>query len=139
MIKITDEMKERISKAFAEKKYCVWATSSKDGRPDISFRGSTYVWDDEHIAFWDRSRALSTNNIEQNPNVCMLYFDVTSRIGWRFYGQATIYKEGEMRQKIMDRTIKDELDKDPERKGYGVLIRVDKIRRYSGDEVFQER
>lgn len=118
MIKTTDEMKERVSKAFAEKKYCVWATSSKDGRPDISFRGSTYVWDDEHIAFWDRSRALSTNNIEQNPNVCMLYFDVTSRI---------------------DRTIKDELDKDPERKGYGVLIRVDKIRRYSGDEVFQER
>jgi len=139
MIKLTDDIKERIGKAFKEKKYCVWATSSKDGFPDISFRGSTFVWDDEHIAFWDRSRGISTKNLEGNPNVCMLYIDLTDRVGWRFYGKATLYKEGEMRQKIMDRTIKDELDKDPERKGNGVLVQVDKIRRYSGDEVFQER
>jgi predicted pyridoxine 5'-phosphate oxidase superfamily flavin-nucleotide-binding protein len=139
MIKLTDDIKERIGKAFKEKKYCVWATSSKDGFPDISFRGSTFVWDDEHIAFWDRSRGISTKNLEGNPNVCMLYIDLTDRVGWRFYGKATLYKEGEMRQKIMDRTIKDEIDKDPERKGNGVLVRVDKIRRYSGNEVFQER
>lgn len=139
MIKLTDEMRERIGKALKEKKYCVWATTSKSDFPDLSFRGSTFVWDDEHIAFWDRSRGLSTKNLEENPNVCMLYFDSTDRVGWRFYGQATLYKEGEMREKIMGRTIKDELDKDPERKGYGVLVRVDKVRRYSGDEVFQER
>jgi len=139
MIKMTDDMKERIGKALRERKTCVWATSSKTGSPDISFRGSTFVWDDEHLAFWDRSRGLSTKNIEENPDVCMIYFDATDRVGWRFYGHATIFNEGEMRQKIMERTIKDELDKDPQRKGYGVLIRVDKIRRYSGDEIFQER
>ena len=139
MIKITDDMKERIGKALREKKTCVWASSSKSGAPDISFRGSTFVWDDEHLAFWDRSRGLSTKNIEENPQVCMIYFDSTDRVGWRFYGHATIFKEGEMRQKIMEHTIKDELDKDPERKGYAVLIGVDKIRRYSGDEIFQER
>lgn len=139
MIKITDEMKERIGKALREKKTCVWASSAKNGAPDISFRGSTYVWDGEHLAFWDRSRGLSTKNIEENPQLCMIYFDSADRVGWRFYGRAAIFKEGEMRQKIMERTIKDELDKDPERKGYGVLVRVDLIRRYSGDEVFQER
>lgn len=139
MIQLTDEMRERIGKAFKEKKYCVWATTSRDGFPDISFRGSTFVWDDEHIAFWDRSRGLNTKNLEESGKVCMLYFDSTARVGWRFYGKATLYKEGEMREKIMGRTIKDELDKDPERKGYGVLVRVDKVRRYSGDEVFQER
>ena len=138
MIKMTDEMKERISKAFIEKKTCVWVTSSKTGSPDVSFRGSTFVYDDEHLAFWDRSRGLSTRNIEENPEVCMLYYE-PGRGGWRFYGHATIFTEGEMRQKIMDRTIKDELDKDPERKGYGVLIRVEKIRRHSGEEVVQER
>jgi hypothetical protein len=60
-------------------------------------------------------------------------------VGWRFYGQATLFKEGEMRQRIMERTVKDELDKDPDRKGYGVLIRVNKIRRYSGEDVLQSR
>jgi hypothetical protein len=139
MIKITDEMKDRVDKAYDEKKYCVWATTSDDGYPDISFRGSTYVFDDEHIAFWDRSLGTSTTNLEKNSNVCMLYYDKENRLGWRFYGQATVYRQGEMREKIMSRVIKPELDKDPERKGYGVLVRVDKIRGYSGFNIVQER
>ena len=39
----------------------------------------------------------------------------------------------------MRRTVKGELDKDPERQGYGVLVRVDKIRGYSGFNVVQTR
>jgi general stress protein 26 len=139
MIKMTDEMKERIDKAYDEKKYCVWATTSDEGYPDVSFRGSTYVFDDEHIAFWDRSLGTSTTNLEKNPNVCMLYYDKENRLGWRFYGKASVYKQGEMREKIMSRVIKPELDKDPERKGYAVLVRVDKIRGYSGFNIVQER
>ncbi len=157
MIKITDEMKDRVSKAFEEKKYCVWVTTSDEGYPDVSFRRSTFLYDDEHIAFWDRSLGQSTTNLEKNPNVCMLYYDGPARVGWRFYGKArlyydgparvgwrfygkaSVYKEGEMRQNILKRTIKAEIDKDPERKGYGVLVRVDKIRGYSGFTVLQER
>lgn len=139
MIKFTGEMKERINNAYADNKPCVWATASKDGEPSISFRGSTFVWDDEHLAIWDRSRQWGARHMAENPRVVMLYADLPARVGWRFYGQTTVYKEGEMRQKIMERTIKDELDRDPERKGYGVLVRVDKIRRYSGDEIIQER
>jgi general stress protein 26 len=139
MIKITGEMQQRVDKAFEEKKYCVWATTSDDGFPDISFRGSTFVFDDEHIAFWDRSFGASSANLEKNPNVCMLYYDKENRLGWRFYGKAMIYKEGEIRQKIMSRVVKGEIDKDPDRKGYGVLVRIDKIRGYSGFNVVQER
>ena len=51
----------------------------------------------------------------------------------------SIHKDGDLRQQIMDRTYKAELDKDPERKGYGVLVRIDKIRGYSGFNVVQER
>ena len=139
MIKITDEMKQRVDKAFEEKKYCVWATTSDDGFPDMSFRGSTFVFDDEHIAFWDRSLGQSTTNLEKNPHVCMLFYDKENRLGWRFYGTATVLKDGDVRQQIMRRTTKAELDKDPERKGYGVLVRIDKIRGYSGFNVVQER
>ncbi len=39
----------------------------------------------------------------------------------------------------MARTCKAELDKDPERKGYGVLVLIDKIRGYSGFNVVQSR
>jgi general stress protein 26 len=128
-----------VNKAYDEKKYCVWATTSNDGYPDISFRGSTFIFDDEHIAFWDRSLGTSTTNLQQNANLCMLYYDKDGRVGWRFYGKATVYKEGPVREQIMNRVIKAEIDKDPERKGYGVLIRVDKIRGYSGFNVVQQR
>jgi len=139
MIKLTDEMKERINNAYRDKKYCIWATASKDAVPSISFRGSTFVWDDEHLAFWERSRQSGAEHLEENPHVVMLYMDFAARVGWRFYGQATLFKEGEMRRRIMERTIKEELDKDPERKGYGVLVQIDKIRRYSGEEILQQR
>ena len=49
---------------------------------------------------------------------------------------------GEMKENIntafSDRTIKAELDKDPERKGYSALVHIDKIRRYGCDQVLQE-
>lgn len=139
MIKMTDDMKQRVDKAYEEKKYCVWATTENDGYPDMSFRGSTFCFDDEHIAYWDRSLGQSAANLEKNPHVSMLFYDKENRLGWRFYGTATIYKDGELRQQIMARTCQAELDKDPERKGYAVLVRIDKIRGYSGGKVVQER
>lgn len=40
---------------------------------------------------------------------------------------------------FLERTIEAELNKDPERKGYSVLVHIDKLRRYGGDQVLQER
>jgi len=117
MVQFTDEMKERVNSAFRDKKFCLLATVSKDGRPSVSFRGSMFVWDDEHLALWERSRLSGAEHMEENPNVVVLCADLSTRVGWRFIGQATLYKEGEMRQEIMDRTDKAELDRDPERKG----------------------
>jgi len=45
MIKITEEMQQRVDKAFEEKKYCVQMTTSDDGLPNMSFRGSKFVFD----------------------------------------------------------------------------------------------
>lgn len=64
----------------------------------------------------------SSTNLENNPHVCVLYYDSAARTGWRFYGTATVYKEGHLRQQIMKRVVKGEIDKDPERKGYGVVV-----------------
>jgi len=139
MIKLTDEMKERVNNAFNDAKPCLLATASKDGKPSVSFRGSMMAWDDEHLAYWERSHLRGEENLEENPNVVVFYMDYPPRVGWRFIGQATVYKDGEMRQRIMERTIKEELEKDPDRKGFGVLIRVDKIRAYGRDTIVQER
>lgn len=139
MIKFTDEMKECIQNAYRDKKYILMATASKDGRPTIGFRGSTFVWDDEHLGLWDRSLKAGSEHTLENPHVVLFYMNPEAKVGWRFYGEAKVYKDGEVRQQIMERAVQAEVEKDTERKGYGVLIRVDKILRYSGDAVIQER
>jgi hypothetical protein len=45
MIKITEEMQQRVDKAFEEKQYCVRMTTSDDSFPDLGFRGSKFVFD----------------------------------------------------------------------------------------------
>jgi hypothetical protein len=46
---------------------------------------------------------------------------------WKMFGQAEVITEGPLRQQVMDRTIQLELDRDPERKGAAVMIRIDKV------------
>ena len=56
----------------------------------------------------------------------------------RFYGTVTIHSSGPVREKILPRVIKPELERDVNKTGYGVLIRVDKVVTITG-EVLQER
>jgi len=43
------------------------------------------------------------------------------------YGRAELHEDGPTREQIMARTPAPELEKDPERRGIGVLIRVDRL------------
>jgi general stress protein 26 len=138
VIQLTQEMHERINNALANRTSCIVATASATGEPSLGYKGSMMVFDDEHLAYWERTRRGLLEQVEENPKVAVLYSDLAARIHWRFYGQATIYKTGPIREQIMARTIEAELDRDPERKGYGVLIRVDKITDLAG-QVLQQR
>ncbi|MPZ48713.1 MAG: hypothetical protein GEU75_05265 [Dehalococcoidia bacterium] len=128
-IELTDEMAEEINNALANGMPCLLATAGEDGEPDVAYRGSVYVYDKEHLAYWERSRIESLENLRFNPKVCVFFRNPQVREhAWRFYGVATLYEDGDMRQKIMERVVQRELDQDPERQGYGVLIRVDRVR-----------
>jgi hypothetical protein len=49
-----------------------------------------------------------------------------------------VHENGPVRDAVMARTVKDELDKDPERKGAAVVIRVDKVSNLAG-QILQSR
>ena len=51
MIDLT-EMAEFVDKSGPDGFVMLIATASKDGTPDISFKGSFMVWDKDHLAFW---------------------------------------------------------------------------------------
>lgn len=138
MIKLTDEMHQLIDNALAQGMPCILATASRDGQPHMSYRGSMMVFDDESLAYWDRGKRQSIRHMQDNPKVCVMFRDPERRIVWRFVGEATVHRDGPLRQQVLARVVQPELDRDPERQGWAVVIRVDTILSASGD-VLQER
>ncbi len=139
MIKLTEQMRELIDPALAKGTPCLVATASKDGVPNIGYKGSVMVFDDESLAYWERTRQGTLQNVEENPNVMILFRDPASRAGWRFLGKATVYKEGPLREQVMARTVPPELERDPERKGVAVIVKVDKVLPITGQTPMQSR
>ncbi len=138
MIELTNEMGEQINPALANRVPCILATASPGGVPSIGYRGSMMVFDGQHLAYWERTRGTELANIEANPRVEVLYRDHATRIGWKFHGVARIYKEGPIRDQVMAKVVERELAQDAERKGYAVVIRVDKVTNMIG-QVQQQR
>jgi hypothetical protein len=118
---------EIIDTAQADGTPCVVATVGEDGMPDIGLKGSVMVFDADHLAYWERARRQHLRNLRTAEGIAVLYYNREKRRHVRFFGQAELHEEGEMRDRIMARTIQVELDRDPERQGIGVLIRVDRI------------
>jgi predicted pyridoxine 5'-phosphate oxidase superfamily flavin-nucleotide-binding protein len=139
MIKLTDQMRELIDPALAKGTPCLVATASKDGVPNIGYKGSVMVFDDESLAYWERTLQGTLHNVEENPNVAILFRDPASRAGWRFVGKATVHKEGPVWEQVMGRTVQAELDRDPDRKGAAVIVRVDKVLPIGGQTPMQSR
>jgi predicted pyridoxine 5'-phosphate oxidase superfamily flavin-nucleotide-binding protein len=144
MIKITALMRELIGANLADGAPCLIGTSSKAGVPQISPKGSLNVLDDETLSFWERSHRSVARHLAENPRVVVFYrnqskADVMPRgATWRFHGTATIHTSGAIRDKVWDITVPFERERDPEKKGFGVTIRIDKIEELSGT-VIQSR
>ena len=138
MIAISDQMRELVDNALANGSPCVLATVSADGEPDIGFKGSMLVFDNESLAYWERTKRVHMKNVKENPKVIVLFRDAKTKAAWRFHGTATLHETGPIRDQVMARTVKDELDKDPERKGAAVVISLDKITNMGG-QVLQSR
>lgn len=138
MITLTDQMREMVDHALDNGCPCIIATTSAKGEPDIGYKGSMMVFDGESLAYWERTRRQHLKNLLENPHVVVLFRDPKTRINWRFHGVATIHEKGAIRDQVMARTVKAELEKDAERKGSAVIIRVDKVTNLAG-EVLQTR
>lgn len=138
MISLTGDLKEKIDNALADRFPCFVGTASKDGKPQISMKGSVLVYDDETLAYWERAKRSALENVRDNPQTVVFYRNTAERLNWRFHGIATVHESGEIRDDVMSRTVQAELDRDPERQGVAVLVKIDDITELSGN-VLQSR
>src|SRR6266542_1773024 len=103
--------------------------TSNEGQPDVALKGSLMVWDADHLAWWERGRAETEAAVRANPRVAVMVRNLTrDRRTLRFYGEARIVDDAELRERIWGRVLQVEKDTDPEKLGVAVLVRVDRVR-----------
>lgn len=136
-VELTDEMREAFANAVKDGAPVLVASASASGMPDIAFKGSAMVWDADHVAFWERARGQTMRNLEENGQACLLYRNTQTRVAWKFFGKAEVLQSGPLREEIMAKTVQFELDRDPDRKGAAVLIRIDRV--LQAGQVLMER
>ena len=135
MIRITEEMQRLINDNLTDGCPCILATASTNAEPGISFRGSMMVLNEHSLAYWDRTQRAGLEHVEANPQVVIMYRNPHERRAWKFHGEATVYREGPIREQVMARVVKPELDNDLERKGFAVVVTLSRITTLGGQVV----
>lgn len=138
MIDMNGEMKELVDRNHADGWTCTVGSADKEGQPQVSLKGSMMVYDSETLAYWERAKKTAMENVAANPKVMVMYNNMGDRIRWRFWGTAEVHESGPIRDEVMSRTVEAELERDPDRLGVAVLVKVNKIAELAGT-VLQER
>jgi predicted pyridoxine 5'-phosphate oxidase superfamily flavin-nucleotide-binding protein len=70
------------------------ATVCPDGSPNLSPKGTTAVWDSDHLVFANICSPGTLANLRQNPSVELNVVDPFVRKGYRFKGVASVLESG---------------------------------------------
>jgi predicted pyridoxine 5'-phosphate oxidase superfamily flavin-nucleotide-binding protein len=100
------------------------ATVCPDGTPNLSPKGTTIVWDDEHLVFLHLHSPGTVANLAGNPSIEINVVDPIVRKGYRFKGRAEVLTSGELHAEVVD-YFRRERGTDPRRVHAVVLVRVD--------------
>ena len=93
---LTTEIKEFIKKT----RLGFVATVCPDGTPNLSPKGTTTAWDDDHLVFADIHSPGTVNNLLTNPAVEVNIVDIFLRKGYRFKGVGQVLSDGPLFQDI---------------------------------------
>ena len=88
---LNDDMK----RVVRQQRFGFIATVCPDGSPNLSPKGTTAVWDDNHLVFADLASPATMANLRHNPALELNVVDVYSRKGYRFKGTVSIIEKDE--------------------------------------------
>jgi predicted pyridoxine 5'-phosphate oxidase superfamily flavin-nucleotide-binding protein len=77
------------------------ATVCPDGTPNLSPKGTTTVWDDDHLVFADIRSPGTVRNLRHNPAIEVNVVDPIVRKGYRFKGTGCVLHEGELFDEVV--------------------------------------
>jgi uncharacterized protein len=134
-------IKDLITNAWVDGYPCLVGTAGPDG-PNISPKGSLIVFDDQHLAYWERSKRKALDNLQHDTRVVVMYSNFKAQrdgvldSGFlRFYGTAVLHESGAIRDAIFAKLSKREQEHDGADTGVGVLIRIERAQDVRGKPI----
>ena len=132
---------EHINTAFPAH-VCLVATVLPSGFAQVTPRGSTMVVDDDHLGLWERGRGSTSATLADGAKVTVFFRKPPLRESGllpkggiaRFYGTAEIHRSGPVYDEIWRRLVQPEKDRDPDRKGFAVLSKVERAEDLEGKQ-----
>jgi uncharacterized protein len=94
---LTQEVREFVNQA----KLGFIATVCPNGTPNLSPKGTTIAWDEDHLAFADIYSPGTTSNLLLNPSIEINVVDVFTRKGYRFKGISEVLNKGKVFEAIL--------------------------------------
>lgn len=138
---LSQKIKDLIATAWTDGYPCLVGTAGADG-PNISPKGSLIVFDDEHLAYWERSKRKALENLGHDSRVVVMYANFKAQrdgildSGFlRFYGKAELHESGRIRDAIFARLSPREQTHDGADTGIGVLIRIERAQDVRGKPI----
>jgi hypothetical protein len=139
MAKIPNVLQLHINSAFPAN-VCLVGSVLPSGFAQVSPRGSTMVFDDAHIGLWERGKGSTNENLSDGTPLTVFFRNSQLREEGilpkggiaRFYGRARIYKSGPIYEEVWRRLVQPEKDRDPDKKGFAVLIEIERAEDLDG-------
>ena len=139
MTKIPKILQSHIDTAFPAH-VCLVGSVLPNGFAQITPRGGTMVYDDEHIALWERGKGSTSANLQDGTKLTVYFRKPQLREEGilpkggiaRFYGRATIHRSGPVYEEVWRRLVQPEKDRDPNKAGYAVLIKIERAEDLDG-------
>ncbi len=129
---ISEKLKKLIRSAWDDGAPCLVATQGPDG-PNISPKGSMVVFDDNHLAYWERSKKQALQNLGHDKRVCVMYANFKAQrdgeldSGFlRFYGTAVLHERGPVQDAIFKLLLPREQTHVGADTGIRVLVKSDR-------------
>ena len=129
---ISTKVRDLIRSAWDDGAPCLVATNGPDG-PNISPKGSMVVYDDNHLAYWERSKRQALVNLGHDKRVCVMYANFKAQregvveSGFlRFWGTAEMHESGPIREAIFKLLLPREQTHVGADTGIGVLVKIDR-------------
>ena len=129
---LSDTIKTLIRNAWDDGYPCLVGSAGPNG-PNVTPKGSMIVYDDAHLAWWERSKRAVLENLGVEKRVCIMYANFKAQrdgvleSGFlRFFGTVELHDAGPVHDKIFSMLLPREQTHVGAEAGIGVLVRIEK-------------